>query len=155
MEGVQLEQLELADAGRQLDHDHVADLLLHHRPAQRRRDRDVGRVVEVHRVGDDQLIGFLLLRRLVLDHDLGAEARRIRGNLRKIDRVDLGETLAQVRQAGGNEGLALLGGVIVAVFIQVTERDGLLEGLREGDIQFVVEPLDLFTERLLGCFEHV
>ncbi len=66
--------------------------------------------------------------------------------LARFDHGELAHALLQLAQARVHEHLALLGHVVLGVFAQVAQRDGLLDLRRQLGGELVLQRLDLFGE---------
>ncbi len=110
--------------------------------------------IQVHGVWQHQLELLGLLRLHVLDLDLRPEAHAVGGDRGEVDLGQLDEAGPELAQPGGDETLALQGGVVVTVFPEVAVGHGLLERLRDRDAQLVVEGLDLGLQLLDDLIEH-
>src|SRR5216117_4023619 len=131
----------------------LADRFSEQRTADRRCHRDVA-LLELQRVTEDEVVGFLRARLLVLDDDLGPKSDPVVGDLRRVDRRQLAQALSKMAEPRLDELLPLESSLVLAVLAQVAMLDSLPDFLRKGDVQLVLKPLDLFTKLLLQRLDH-
>ena len=149
--GGELEDFELAFAVGGDDGGDVADFLAEQRAADGRGGGDEA-LGDVGLFAGDELVGDLLVLGGVEDHDGGAEADLVAGDVVEVDHGELAHALLELAEAGVDEDLALLGHVVFGVFGEVAEGDGLLDLRGEFGGEFVLESLDLLFESLLDVF---
>src|SRR5574341_345671 len=153
MQGGDLQNLQLPRPGGKAYRDGLTGLVVQQGPAQWGGYRDVAGV-HVHGVRDHQLEGLPLLGLGILHLHPRAQPHPVPGHLGEIDLRQLGQAGPEMAQPGVHELLALQRGVIVAVLAEVALLEGLLERLRQGHVQLVVELLHFLRELLLDLFNH-
>jgi len=100
----------------------------------------------------DELVGDLFVLGAVEDDDGGAVADAVAGDVVEVDHGELAHALLELAEAGVDELLALLGGVVLGVFAEVSEGDGLLDLGRELDGELLLQDPDLFCDRGFNVF---
>jgi len=123
-----------------------------------RRARPMGEVVEMRPLvtsdffAGDEFVGDVLFLGAVEDDDGGTKADFVAGDVVEVDHGELAHALFELAEAGVDELLALLGGVVLGVFGEVTEGDGLLDLRGEFGGELVFEGFDLLFEGFFDVF---
>src|SRR6476469_2721543 len=151
--GNQLKDPELAHLRWQAEADLVPDPAVGQGAAQRRRQRDVAGV-DIHHLGQHYHIGVGIVGVEIEYLDPRAEAHPIGRGLGVGELAQLVEPLVQLAQARLDELLALQGCLVFAVLPQVAQLDRLGDGLRQQDVQFMAELLDLAAQLLPHLTDH-
>src|SRR5262249_34294342 len=88
-------------------------------------------------------------------HDLRSKADAVGGDLRRVDRRELAQTLAQVAEARLNELLAFERGLVFAVLAKIAELDRFANFLWQRDVELVLQSFRFRGEFLLQLFDHI
>src|SRR6266545_1124027 len=133
--------------------DHVALLVVEEAFADRGRRRDA----TLHGIGlfrGHEVVGDVVSARRVLELHGRAEADLAPRDLVEVDEGERGQPPVKLADARLQEGLALLGRLVLGVLAQVAVLAGALDLLGELDLELVVEPADLLFQPLLDV-DHV
>ena len=115
VDGRELEHLQLAFSVRCHHCGDVAEFLADERAADGRGGRDEA-LGDVRLLAGDELVGELFVLGRVEDNDGGAEADLIAWDVREVDHSELAHALLELAEAGVDELLTLLGGVVLGIF---------------------------------------
>ena len=86
--------------------------------------------------------------------DGGSEAGLAVRDAVEVDHRDLADALLQHRDAGVDDVLALLGGLVLGVLAQVAQLARALNLLRQLDLQLALERRDFLVETLENSLFH-
>ena len=100
-------------------------------------------------LGDDDLVDDLVARVLVLQRDHRAEPDLVARDPVEVHEGERGEPPVQLRDARLQEALPLLGALVLGVLAEVPVLARPQDLLRQGDLELVVELVDLVLEPLL------
>ena len=111
--------------------------------------------IDVHHLGQHHYIPVGLAGLEVQHRDRGAESDPIGRRLVVGELAQLAQALMQLAEPGLDELLTLEGRLVLGVFPQVTQLDGLGDRLGKKDIEFMAELVDLTAQLLTHFLDHM
>ena len=154
VDGFELDDLEATRHSGELEHHGLTNASSDQCLPDRRRHTHMS-FLELDRISKHQAEALALARLLVLHNDLRSQSDLVGGNLGDVDLRQLAEALAQLAQPRLYELLPLERSLVLAVLAEIAQLDRLSNLLGKGDVQLILKLLDLFSELLLQCFDHM